>query len=237
MKLPRHLTTSVFLLAAGCATTGESSPRRDPQREALYRFQAEQEVFRAQYTGTHVFDFEGHGRVTVREISLDGFPGNTYLRCRFHYQNRTDKPVMQSWVCLDVLDAKGRVTGSRACHLVMPTSTAIDRGSYFSDELRTPTGNAHLQAGWSWRIRCQSDQQQPEEPLDPPIPEPPRIDPSPIYIKDPSWFRRQRWNEYYATWAPAQVGWGAPQQGWSSYAPCRISYQPGQYGWYPVWGF
>lgn len=188
MTLTRSLAAAACLFAAACATPVELSRPRNVREDALHELQLLQGVFRTQYTGTHVFDFEGHGRVTIREISLDGFPGNTYVRCRFHYQNRTAKPVVQSWVSLDVIDADGRIVGTQSCHLVMPTSSAIDRGSYYSDELRTPTYDAHLQAGWSWRIRCQSDLQQPEEPLDPPVPEwQPRQSLPPFYIKDRNW--------------------------------------------------
>jgi hypothetical protein len=162
----------------------------------LHRFQQLQGVFRSQYSGKHVFDFEGHGRVTVREISLDGFPGHSYVRCRFHYQNRTAKPVVQSWISLDVLDADGRVVSTQSCHMVMPTSTAIDRGAYYSDELRTPTYDAHLQPGWKWQIRCQADLQEPEEPLDPPVVEVPErtlYDATPFFIKDRNWPYPARW--------------------------------------------
>lgn len=194
MNLPRSLVTAALLFAGACATPVELGRPRNVREDSLHEFQLLQQVFRTQYSGSHVFDFEGHGRVTVREISLDGFPGHTYVRCRFHYQNRTPKPVVQSWVSLDVLDADGRVVGTQSCHLVMPTATAIGRGAYYSDELRTPTYDAHLQPGWTWRIRCQSDLEQPEEPLSPPVPEwePPR-QPTPFFIRDPNWPYPPRW--------------------------------------------
>jgi hypothetical protein len=134
--------------------------------------------------GVHEFDFEGHGRVTVREITLDGFPGSTYLKCRFHYQNRTKKPIVQTWVSLDILDAEGRIVSSQRAHLIVPVPMPIARGSYFSDELRTPTYDAHLQQGWTWRIRCVSDQEQDEEPLNPPIPSRALKLPAPVIIKN-----------------------------------------------------
>ena len=187
MTFTRHLVATTLLFAAACAGPVEMSRPRNVREDTLHEFQVMQGVFRSQYSGSHVFDFEGHGRVTVREISLDGFPGHSYVRCRFHYQNRTAKPVMQSWVSLDVLDADGRVASTQSCHMVMPTSTAIERGAYYSDELRTPTYGAHLQPGWTWRIRCESDLVQPEEPLNPPVPELKPRESTPFFIKDRNW--------------------------------------------------
>ena len=195
MRPTRSLVVSALLFASACATPVEMSSARLTLTDDLHRFQQLQGVFRSQYSGKHVFDFEGHGRVTVREISLDGFPGHGYVRCRFHYQNRTPKPVVQSWISLDVLDADGRVVSTQSCHMVMPTCSAIDRGAYYSDELRTPTYDAHLRAGWKWQIRCQSDLQEPEEPLDPPVeevPEPTR-NTAPFFIKDRNWPYAPRW--------------------------------------------
>lgn len=199
---PRIVVTAACLFAAACASTGASDAPRDRQNLPLREFQLHQQVFRAQYSGRHVFDFPDHGRVTVRTISLDGFPGNTYLKCRFHYQNRTDRPVMQCWVSLDVLDGDGRVVSTESCHLVMPTVDAIDRGAYYSDELRTPTLDAHLQPGWSWRVRCQADRQQAEEPLDPPVPEWRPRDSGPIMIKDWSWPYARQWSWYLQAYQP-----------------------------------
>jgi hypothetical protein len=194
----RHLAVGLFLLATACATTREPGVLPPSPTDDLREFQLLQSVFRTQYTGAHVLDFPGHGRVTVREISLDGFPGHSYVRCRFHYQNRTAAPVMQAWVSLDVLDAEGEVANSQTVRLVMPTSTAIARGSYFSEELRTPTNDAHLRPGWSWRLRCVSDAEQADEPLDPPVQEwQPRVY-EPVIIKDrnwpyPTWYHQATW--------------------------------------------
>jgi hypothetical protein len=180
MNAPR--TTAALLLLsltlgtscahhAPSASSGTSlAPPAEHALEAELRdFQEAQRVFRERNMGMHDFDFEGQGRVTVREILLEGFPGGAYLKCRFHFQNRTSKPVVQSWVCLDVLDAAGRLVSSQTCHLVVPTPAPIARGSYYADELRTPTYDAHLKEGWTWRIRCDSELEEPEEPLDPPV--------------------------------------------------------------------
>lgn len=188
MSRTRSLVATAFLFAAACATPATLAPTRASRGQELHDLQRLQGVFRERYSGTHVFDFPDHGRVTVREITLDGFPGHTYVRCRFHYQNRTPRPVVQAWVSLDVLDADEHVVSTQSCHLVMPTCTAIDRGSYYSDELRTMTYGAHLREGWKWRIRCTADPQKAEEPLDPPVidfePEPL---PAMFTIKDWSW--------------------------------------------------
>jgi hypothetical protein len=176
MNEPRsRLILPLLLLTTACVTTVNREPQPgvaggEHQLEAELRtFQAAQRVFRAQNIGQHQFDFSGHGRVTVREILLEGFPGGAYLKCRFHYQNRTTKPVVQSWVSLDVLDADGQIVSSQSCHLVVPTPMPIARGSYYAEELRAPTYKAHLKEGWSWRIRCDAELEQPEEPLDPPV--------------------------------------------------------------------
>jgi len=189
----RQLFTTIplLLLAAGCANVAQTSAApvetvaHDREVE-LAAFQDAQRVFRSQNIGTHKFDFEGHGRVTVREILLEGFPGGAYLKCRFHYQNRTEKPVVQSWVSLDVLDQDGRIVSSQSCHLVVPTPQPIARGSYYADELRTPTYNVHLQEGWSWQIRCDAELVEPEEPLDPPVERAGRSSnlSAPVYIRN-----------------------------------------------------
>ncbi len=187
MKSHGNLLLASFLLLGACATPVTIAARRDQREMDLREFQLIQQVFRTQYTIPQTFDFEGHGRVTIRDVSLDGFPGNSYVRARFHYQNRTSKPVVQSWVSLDVLDKDGRVVSTQSAHCIVPTSSPIERGSYYSDELRTPTYLAHLEAGWSWRIRCVSDLQQEEEPLDPPAPGHYMREYPPMYIKDRNW--------------------------------------------------
>ncbi len=158
-----------LLLAAACATRGSSDANDHLLHAELQVFQQAQQVFRAQNIGTHEFDFGEHGHVTVREITLDGFPGSTYLRCRFHFQNRTKEPLFQAYVSLDVLDPKGRIVSSQVCHCIMPTGSALGRGAYYSDELRTPTYLTHLQPGWSWQIRSHADPERDDPPLDPPV--------------------------------------------------------------------
>ena len=186
MNARRILVALPLLLATACATPVRVETGEHVLEAELREFQEAQRVFREQNTGTHQFDFEGHGRVTVRSITLEGFPGGTYLKCRFHYQNRTKKPVVQSWVSLDVLDAEGRMISTQSCHLVVPVPVPIARGSYYADELRTPTYDIHLQEGWTWRIRCVSDLEAEEEPLDPPVKQPAGVNhlPAPVIIKN-----------------------------------------------------
>jgi hypothetical protein len=92
-----------------------------------------------------------------------------------------------SWVTLDVLDGKGDVVSSRTTRLIQPLPFSLARGSYFGDELRTPTRGAHDDPNWSWRIRCVSEPEVAEEPLDPPVPDRVVYQPPPMYIKDRSW--------------------------------------------------
>ena len=72
----------------------------------------------------------------------------------------------------------------------MPVPVPIARGSFFSDELRTQTFGAHLEPGWTWRIRCTSQLEEEEVPLVPPIPERTSGQPAPVIIQS----RPQRWN-------------------------------------------
>jgi len=183
MNPRRTLKILPLLLAAACATPVTIDSPNHALRTELLDFQVAQQVFREQNMGVHEFDFEGHGRVSVNEITLDGFPGHTYLRCRFEYQNRTKKPVVQTWVSLDILDADGRVVSSQSAHLIVPVPMPIARGSYFAEELRTPTYDAHLKEGWTWRVRCVSDLETEDEPLDPPA-DRRRFLPAPVIIKN-----------------------------------------------------
>lgn len=186
MNTRRTLQILPLLLAAACATPVTVDSPNHHLRTELLDFQTAQQVFREQNMGVHTFDFEGHGRVRVNEITLDGFPGNTYLRCKFEYQNRTKKPVVQSWVSLDVIDGDGQMVSTQSVHLIVPLPMPIARGSYFVEELRTPTYDAHMKEGWTWRIRCVADPEEADEPLDPPVPERTgrRLLPPPVIIRN-----------------------------------------------------
>ena len=187
MNLRDALFAIPLALATACTTPVVIERPEHTLEAELREFQHAQMVFRTQNTGVVAYDFEGHGRVTVREITLDGFPGNTYVRCRFHYQNRTLQPVSQAWVSLDILDGKGQVVSSQSCHCILPIAMPFERGTFYSDELRTPTYNAHLQPGWSWRVRCVADLELEDEPLNPPAPERTLRQSPPMQIKDRGW--------------------------------------------------
>jgi hypothetical protein len=116
----------------------------------------EQRRFAAANLMPRKLDFPGHGRVTVREVSLDGYPGNTYVRCRWHYLNTTGKPVLRADVSLDVLDPEGRMVASQVSVCIFPSPRPILEGTYYADELRTQTLDVHLQPGWSWRMTCKA---------------------------------------------------------------------------------
>lgn len=177
-----------LLLAAACATptAPAPTPQTREQEVELQTFQKCQRAFQEATQVPQIWEFPGHGRVTVRDVSLDGFPGNTYVRCRFHYQNRTEKPIVQTWVMLDVLDKDGHMVASQATVCIVPVPIPIARGSFFADELRTQTFDAHLQPGWSWRIRCIAQPEEDEEPLNPPVPGRKATDTqlAPVPIKD-----------------------------------------------------
>jgi len=171
MKTSNAIAGLLLTLLAACASPAPMGSQPHELEVRLRQLQVQQQVFREQNTAPQIFDFPGHGRVTVREITLDGYPGNTYLRCRFHYQNRTSEPVVQSWVMLDILDAEGQLVASQATVCIIPHPMPIARGSFVSDELRARTYGVHLEPGWSWRIRCVAQRQQEPEALDPPVPE------------------------------------------------------------------
>lgn len=164
------MSVLLLALASACATpVATSRPQRSGEGDLL-RLQATQRVFREQNTVPQQFDFPGQGRVVVREITLDGFPGNTYLRCRFHYENRTDEPIVQAWVMLDVIAPSGRLVASQATACILPVPMNVERGAFVADELRVQTHGVHLQEGWSWRVRCVAERLQ-YDPLDPPAAE------------------------------------------------------------------
>jgi hypothetical protein len=183
MTRPPRFAAALCALGAACATPVATSTPEHPRHTELRQFQGLQQVFREQNTTPQQFDFADKSRVTVDDVSLDGWPGNAYVRCRFSYQNRTEKPVVQSWVSLDVLDQDGALVASETTRLILPIPYPIARGSYFADELRTATLGTHLQPGWSWRIRCTSIAEELEEPLDPPVLERVAYQPPPMWIK------------------------------------------------------
>jgi hypothetical protein len=147
----------------GCQTQDSVLAIYPELRAALNDFQREKAVFKVKYPTPHQLDFPGAGRVHVREIELAGYPGNAFVRCRFQYRNTTGTPVVRAWVSLDVLDAEGTMVASQVSVLVSPAAEAIGYGNYFSDELRTKTMDAHLQPGWSWRITCKAELEQPDD--------------------------------------------------------------------------
>lgn len=150
----------LLLLAAGCATTendDDDAPVYPQLLAAMKDLQAAQRRFDAATTLPLKFDFPGQGKVVVREASLDGYPGNTYVRCRFHFLNDTGKPVVRALVSLDVLDAESKLVASQVSICIFPTPRAIYDGTWYADELRTQTHDAHLQPGWSWRITCKTE--------------------------------------------------------------------------------
>jgi len=145
-------------LSQACAVTTEPEQSVYPQLlAAMSDLEAEQRRFAVATIVPQTFDFEGQGRVTARQLALDGYPGNTYVRCRFHYENNTGRAVLRALVSLDVLDPEGRMVASQVSVCIFPTPRAIYDGTFFADELRTQTHGVHLQPGWSWRITCKAE--------------------------------------------------------------------------------
>ena len=128
----------LFLLAAACATPAIEESNAYPELvTAMHDLQSEQQRFAATTVLPQTFAFPGQGRVVARIVSLDGYPGNTYVRCRFHYFNDTGKPVTRALVSLDVLDGAGRMVASQVSVCIFPTPRAIYPGS-----LRTDSGTS-----------------------------------------------------------------------------------------------
>ena len=148
----------LFLLAAACATPAIEESNAYPELvTAMHDLQSEQQRFAGTTVLPQTFAFPGQGRVVARIVSLDGYPGNTYVRCRFHYFNDTGKPVTRALVSLDVLDGAGRMVASQVSVCIFPTPRAIYDGTFYADELRTQTHGVHVQPGWSWRITCKTE--------------------------------------------------------------------------------
>lgn len=159
----RCLPTLVLaVLCAGCASHDSLSAYPELQA-ALDEFQVEQARFAAANPVPIRFDFPGHGQVTVRDVSLDGYPGSAYVRARWHYRNTSGKPAVRALVSLDVLDAEGRMVASKVAVCIMWAPIPLADGSFYADELRTRTFDAHLQPGWSWRMTCVTQHAEPED--------------------------------------------------------------------------
>lgn len=155
-RFPCLAALSLALLLPSCAQVQPDEDYYPELQLALDQFRVEQQNF-ARAEHQRYWSFPTHGDVTVRSIALEGYPGNTYVRCKFTYQNTTGQPVSRSFVSLDVLDAEGHMVSSQVSVLIVPVPIPIAAGSYFCDELRTQTRGAHLRPGWSWRITCKSE--------------------------------------------------------------------------------
>ncbi len=158
----RSLAAFVLLVllpnACSTATAKDEEGTAYPALVAsMQTLQDEQKRFTASNQLPQTLDFDRNGRVTIRQLSLDGYPGNTYVRARFHYQNNTGRPVLRALISLDVLDARGEMVASQVSVCIFPTPRAIHDGTFFADELRTQTHGAHEISGWTWRLTCKAE--------------------------------------------------------------------------------
>ena len=153
-----HTASLILTLLAGACTVPSHPASAYPElNRALEDLQTEKQPLQASTPLPKKFDFPGNGRVTVRQVSLDGYPGNTYVRARWSYQNNTGRPVLRALVGLDVLDAEGRVVASKVSVCIFPSPRPIYNGTFYADELRTQTLDVHTQPGWSWRMTCRTE--------------------------------------------------------------------------------
>lgn len=160
MTMRSLLAASLCFLSTACATGSGEEPEGNAYPALLasmQNLQTEQKRFAAATQLPQTIDFGTDGRVVVRQLSLDGYPGNSYVRCRFHFQNNTGRPVVRSVISLDVLDSKGELVASQSSVCIFPTPRAIHDGTFFADELRTQTHGVHESAGWSWRLSCKTE--------------------------------------------------------------------------------
>ncbi len=158
-RTPAWILSSCFLLGA-CASPSSPAVEEtayESLKASMEDLKAAQKRFAAANEMPKTLDFGGNGKVTIRQLSLDGYPGNTYVRCRFHFQNDTGRPVLRSLVSLDVLDADGELVASQVSVCIFPTPRAIHDGTFFADELRTQTHDAHVREGWTWRLTCKTE--------------------------------------------------------------------------------
>ena len=153
----RTASLILTLLAGACALPTYPSSAYPDLHQAMQDLQLEQDRFLASTPLPKKFDFPGNGQVTVRQVSLDGYPGNSYVRARWTYQNNTGRPVLRALVGLDVVDAEGRVVASKVSVCIFPSPRPIYDGTYYADELRTQTLGVHMQPGWSWRMTCRAE--------------------------------------------------------------------------------
>jgi hypothetical protein len=155
--MPRILIAVLSLFAAACNVPNDSMSAYPELKLAMRELEVEQHRFADSVRVPQKFEFPGHGQVTVRQLELEGYPGNTYVKCRWHYQNNTGRPVSRAFVALDVLDANGHVVCSQRCVCIFPSTRPIAEGTFYSDELRTSTRGVHVQSGWGWRITCTAE--------------------------------------------------------------------------------
>lgn len=144
---------------AACA-----APPAPPPAQVIWMEQAWQELDAAKAAAAleasgepRVAHFPGHGEITVRDWALEGFPGHTWVRARFTYENTTGRPIDYVTVWLTVMDADGRPVARQSTDLFMPTGLALAAGSLFADELRAQTRDVHRDPqGWKWALGCEA---------------------------------------------------------------------------------
>ena len=158
IRSPRPwLLLVLSLFVAACATSEPVISAYPELAQAMRDLEDEQKRFNTTLVLPKKFVFPGNGEVIVRDVSLDGYPGNTYVRARWSWQNTTGRPVVRSLVSLDVLDGQGHVVASKVSVCIFPAVRMLEDATYFTDELRTQTHGVHMQEGWSWRITCRSE--------------------------------------------------------------------------------
>jgi len=158
MAFIRVASLTTFWLAGACTVPTQAEFSAYPElSRAMRELTAEQRRFQAATPLPQKFDYPGNGRVTVRQIGLEGYPGNSYVRARWTYQNNTGRPVLRALIGLDVLDPDGRLVASKVSVCIFPSPRPIYDGTFYADELRTQTHDVHLQPGWSWRITCRAE--------------------------------------------------------------------------------
>ena len=151
----------VSLLLVGCVTPG--TRRADEIEFGLERQREWNQLNQLKsdlawnYDEPVSFSFPGQGEVTVRSWKLEGGPGWEFVRAKFTYENTTNEFMERVDIELHVLDERGVVVTSSRVGLWHPWGRPLSPGTCFSDEIRVPTGGAHLKRdGWHWTVECRA---------------------------------------------------------------------------------
>lgn len=188
MARKHRIWRTTALLGTICALAACAAQRQPLPLEVIWVEQAWSDLDAAKEAAAReaageprVVHFPGHGEITVREWALEGYPGNTWVRARFTYENTTGRAIDYVSVWLTVMDSEGVPVARQSTDLFMPTGLGMNPGTLFADELRTQTRDVHRKPdGWKWSLGCEAVFLD-GEPADAPYPAEPWVTPKERY--------------------------------------------------------